>query len=114
MPPPDADPVGAVLGALADPTRRTVFEAVARRGPLTATALAGELPVSRQAVTKHLDRLAEAGLVRAERHGRETRWSATPAPLVDAQRWFDDIAAAWDHRLGALAALARSRRQASS
>lgn len=106
-----ADPVGAVLRALADPTRRTVFEAVARRGPLTATALAGEIPVSRQAVTKHLEILAEAGLVRSDRIGRETRWAATPAPLAAAKSWFDDIGAAWDRRLGALADRARSRRR---
>lgn len=103
------DPVGDVLGALADPTRRTVFEAVARRGPLTATTLSEELPVSRQAIAKHLEHLAEAGLVSAERVGRETRWSATPEPLAAAQRWFDAIGAAWDRRLEALAARARHR-----
>lgn len=102
------DPVGDVLGALADPTRRTVFEAVARRGPLTATALAEELPVSRQAVAKHLDRLSEAALVRSERAGRETRWTATPAPLADARRWLDDVGAAWDRRLDALVERARA------
>jgi len=104
---PERDRVGDVLGALADPTRRTVFEAVARRGPLTATSLADELPVTRQAVAKHLERLADAGLVASERAGRETRWSATPAPLADARRWFDDVGAAWDRRLGALADRAR-------
>lgn len=107
---PDRDPVGDVLGALADPTRRTVFEAVARRGPLTATELADELPVTRQAVAKHLERLAGARLVTSERTGRETLWSATPAPLADARRWLDDVGAAWDRRLGALADRARRRR----
>lgn len=110
MPAP-GDPVGAVLGALADPTRRAVFEAVSRRGPLTATRLATELPVSRQAVAKHLERLADAGLVRAERVGRETRWSATPAGLRDAERWLRDVGAAWEGRLERLGERARQRRR---
>lgn len=109
MPSP-GDPVGDVLVALADPTRRAVFEAVSRRGPLTATSLAAELPVSRQAVAKHLDRLADAGLVAPERVGRETRWSATPAGLHDAQRWLREVGTAWDRRLDALGRRARERR----
>lgn len=91
-----------MLDALADSTRRSIFEAVAARGPITATVLADELPVSRQAISKHLDRLADAHLVTNERVGRETRWAATPGPLADARRWFDDIGAAWDRRLDAL------------
>lgn len=103
--------VGPVLAALADPTRRSIFEAVARRGPLTPTVLADELPVSRQAVSKHLERLAEAGLVRADRSGRETHWSATPEPLASTAAWFEDVGAAWDRRLGALADRVRERRR---
>jgi DNA-binding transcriptional ArsR family regulator len=99
----DSDRVGSVLGALADPTRRAVFEAVARDGPVTATDLAGRFPVSRQAIAKHLDRLSTAGLVDSTRVGRETRWTASLAPLGEARRWFDDVGAAWDHRLAALA-----------
>lgn len=98
-----------MLDALADPTRRTIFEAVAARGPMTATVLADELPVSRQAVSKHLDRLAEARLVTNERVGRETRWHATPGPLDDARRWFDDIGASWDRRLDDLRDQATAR-----
>lgn len=107
-----SDPVGEVLAALADPTRRSVFEHVAGDGPVTATHLASRFPVSRQAITKHLDRLAAAGLVASERVGRETRWSATPAPLTDARRWMDDVGQAWDRRLGALAERAELRRAA--
>ncbi len=94
---------GAVFNALADPTRRTLFEAVAARGPLTATALAGEFPVSRQAITKHLSLLADAGLVASARAGRETRWSADPAPFVETRRWMDTVGVAWDRRLADLA-----------
>jgi DNA-binding transcriptional ArsR family regulator len=100
---PADDTVGRVLTALADPTRRAVFERVATAGPLTATALAADLPVSRQAISKHLDHLAAAGLVQPDRIGRETRWTATPRPLETTTSWFEDIGAAWDRRLGALA-----------
>jgi DNA-binding transcriptional ArsR family regulator len=91
-----------VFEALADPTRRAVLRDVAERGPLTATELAAELPVSRQAIAKHLAVLAGAGLVARERAGREARFTATPAPLADAGRWLDATGAAWDDRLARL------------
>lgn len=94
--------VGAVLGALGDPTRRAVYEAVARRGPLTPTELAERLPVSRQAVSKHLGVLAEAGLVRSERHGREARFEPVPRATASTAAWMDELGAAWDDRLGRL------------
>lgn len=97
------DSVGRVLTALADPTRREVFERVAGAGPMTASALAERVPVSRQAISKHLEHLAAAGLVRSDRVGRETRWTATPRTLAVATSWFDQVGAAWDRRLGALA-----------
>src|SRR3954453_15360072 len=68
-----------VFAALGDATRRTVYERLAA-GSTTATQLAAELPVTRQAVAKHLAVLEDAGLVRAERAGRERRFSPPPAP----------------------------------
>jgi DNA-binding transcriptional ArsR family regulator len=103
---------GAVFAALADPTRRTVLRRVAEEGPVTATELAGHLPVSRQAVAKHLAVLEEAGLVVPRRHGRENRFEATPGPLAEAGAWLARAEAAWDDRLGRLAALARTPRRA--
>ena len=91
-----------VFAALADPTRREVLRAVASGHDLTATQVAAELPVSRQAVVKHLQVLAGAGLVSAERHGREQRFRVTPAPLDDALRWMLGVGAAWDDRLDRL------------
>jgi DNA-binding transcriptional ArsR family regulator len=103
--PPDAEArAGAVFEALADPTRRAVLRDVAERGPVTATELAGRLPVSRQAIAKHLAILREAGLVALERAGREARFSATTAPMTDAGRWLEVTGAAWDERLGRLSA----------
>ncbi len=93
----------AVFAALADPTPRTVLRAVATRGDATATELVAETGVTRQAVAKHLELLAEAGLVAGERRGRERRWHVTPAPLLDATAWMADVGAAWDRRLARLA-----------
>jgi DNA-binding transcriptional ArsR family regulator len=93
------DAAEAVFAAMADPTRRAVLRGVAEDGPLTATELAGRLPVSRQAIAKHLAILEDAGLVRPERSGRENRWSVTPQPLADAGRWLAEAGSAWDDRL---------------
>jgi len=94
--------MGDVFAALADPTRREVFTLVAHGRARTATELAAELPVTRQAVAKQLSALADAGLLRATRAGRETRYEVTPAPLEDAVEWMVSVGAAWDERLAAL------------
>ena len=110
-PQPDADGApGAVFAALADPTRRAVLRQVAEHGPLTATELASRLPVTRQAVAKHLAVLEGAGLVAPRRHGRERRYEAIPAPLAEAGAWLARAGAAWDDRLARLAAVAGARR----
>jgi ArsR family transcriptional regulator, cadmium/lead-responsive transcriptional repressor len=98
-----SEPPDAVFAALADATRRQVLRAVAESGPVTATALAGELPVSRQAVAKHLGLLREAGLVAAERSGRETRFVARTEPLDDLASWAGEAGRRWDDRLANLA-----------
>ena len=94
--------VDAVFSALADPSRRFVVETLATRGTATPTELAADLPVTRQAVSKHLAALQEAGLVEAHRAGRETRYALTPAPLTSAAEWIDEVGAAWDARLASL------------
>ncbi|MFN2629512.1 MAG: ArsR/SmtB family transcription factor [Gaiellaceae bacterium] len=58
--------------------------------------------MTRQAVSKQLATLAGAGLLRAERRGRETRYAVTPEPLGDAMAWIVDIGGRWDDRLAAL------------
>ena len=95
------DRVGAVFAALSDPTRRQVVQCLAE-APATATELAGRVPVSRQAVAKHLNLLDEAGLVNGVRAGRELRFQLTPAAFADAMSWMADIGARWDRRLQAL------------
>jgi ArsR family transcriptional regulator, cadmium/lead-responsive transcriptional repressor len=101
------DHVGAVFAALADPTRREVVRSLAERPGLTASSLAGELPMTRQAVAKHLTALSGAGLVTARREGRETRYTLTPAPLAGAMQWMVDVGAQWDTRLERLRRSAR-------
>ncbi|MHB8656831.1 MAG: ArsR/SmtB family transcription factor [Solirubrobacteraceae bacterium] len=91
----------AVFTALADPTRRGILAAVSER-PTTATELAGDLPISRQAVVKHLTALSQAGLVERERSGREVRYRISPAPLSDAVSWMTMVGAQWDERLARL------------
>lgn len=97
------DPSGAVFSALADPTRRQLLSAIAAQ-PATATELAGTLPISRQAVVKHLNTLAQAGLLERERQGRDVRYSVTPQPLSDAVTWIAEVGGEWDSRLAALRA----------
>ena len=96
------DPTGRVFDALADANRRYVLEALAERETATATELAAELPVTRQAVAKHLAALNEAGLVESRREGRETRYELTPGPLAAAMNWMAGVGAEWDSRLARL------------
>jgi DNA-binding transcriptional ArsR family regulator len=69
---------------------------------VTATELASGLPISRQAVAKHLGVLHDAGLVAAARSGRETRFTADTAALRTVSRWIDDVGGRWDRRLARL------------
>lgn len=100
------DAVAEVFAALADPTRRRILDALAAHGEATATVLAHELPVSRQAIVKHLGVLDRAGLVAGHREGREARYRVIPERLGVTARWMDRVAAAWDSRLSAIKRLA--------
>ncbi len=104
-------PADAVFGALADGTRRTVLRTVVEHGPITATEVAAGLPVSRQAVAKHLQILGEAGLVEGRREGRETRFEAAPRALRLVSDWIAATDAAWSDRLGRLGQQVAIRQQ---
>jgi DNA-binding transcriptional ArsR family regulator len=95
------DRAGAVFGALAEPMRRQLLQTIALH-PATATELASELPITRQAVTKHLNSLSEAGLLERERAGRDIRYRLTPAPLTEAMSWMAQVGGQWDERLSRL------------
>jgi DNA-binding transcriptional ArsR family regulator len=110
--PPDPQPPGApgieavaeqVFAALADPTRRAILAALASGGPATATDLAARLPITRQAIAKHLALLAQAGLVTAEPgERRRVRYRVQSAPMQVAQQFLAALARDWDSPLGAL------------
>ncbi len=102
------EPGQEVFAALADPTRRAVLRAVAAGEASTATEIAAGMPISRQAVSKHLAQLERAQLVDARRAGRETRFEATPAPLTEAIAWMTEVGVQWDARLAALAKAVRA------
>ena len=92
----------AVFQALSDPTRREVMRRLSEDGPTTLGEIASGLPVTRQAVSKHLIVLEDAGLVRASGDTRRRTYRLTPRPLADAMGWMVDVGAEWDDRLDAL------------
>jgi DNA-binding transcriptional ArsR family regulator len=103
-----SDEADDLWAAVADPTRRRLLDALLAHGEATATALAGGLPVTRQAVAKHLAVLHRAGLVEAHRQGREVRYAVSPERLDAATRWMARVAAEWDDRLTAIKRLAEA------
>jgi DNA-binding transcriptional ArsR family regulator len=100
--------IGDVLAAFADPTRRHLLDRLSVHGMTTATTLANELPVSRQAVVQHLAVLDAVGLVRGTRVGREHRYQLRPERLNEAARWLEGVAAQWDARLAAIKRIAEA------
>ena len=99
-----SDPIGPVFAALADPTRRHVVETLVRDGSTSVPALSSALPISRQAIAKHLAALGDAGLIERspDGAGREVRYRLRPGALRPASAWLDETAAAWDERLSRL------------
>ncbi len=102
--PPDQEAVAEqVFVALADPSRRAILAELAAAGPTTATDLAVRLPITRQAIAKHLALLTEAGLVTAEPgERRRVRYRLRSAPMRIAQQFLAALARDWDSPLGAL------------
>ena len=98
-----------IFDALGDPTRRHIVESLSRQ-EASATQLAADLPVTRQAVAKHLMALREAGLVDSRRKGRETLYQLNPDPLEAAAAWIVRVGGEWDERLERLREHRESRR----
>jgi ArsR family transcriptional regulator, cadmium/lead-responsive transcriptional repressor len=91
---------GPVFAALADPTRRWMVETLLRDGSASAPALTSALPITRQAVAKHLATLSGAGLIeRAPGSGREVHYRLRPGALDPASTWLRQTEASWDERL---------------
>jgi DNA-binding transcriptional ArsR family regulator len=100
--------LGVVLAALAEPTRRQVLDLLATRGEASASTLAEALPVTRQAIVKHLAVLDDAGLVGSHRAGREVRYRARPERLAGAARQLTELARQWETRLEVIKRIAES------
>ena len=91
-----------VFLALADPTRRLLLHHLCEEGSGTAAGFAARLPITRQAIIKHLVTLEQAGLVTARETGRDRRYMPRPEALQIVTTWIGAIEAQWDHRLAAL------------
>ena len=103
--------VDRVIGALADPTRRQILRMLGAEGRgLSASGLAGRLPVSRQAVAQHLGVLQQAALVGSERSGREVLFSVRPSALEQTASWMTRLAETWTERLQLLKRMAEAER----
>jgi DNA-binding transcriptional ArsR family regulator len=98
-----------LFGALSDPTRRALFQRLLQNGPNTATRLATDSPLTRQAVVKHLQALVDAGLASSMRDGREVRYAATPEPLSTVLAWLIESSPQWDRRIDRLVRAAQAR-----
>jgi DNA-binding transcriptional ArsR family regulator len=94
--------VAPIFAALGDETRLKLVVRLCAGGPLSIAKLSDKSPVSRQAITKHLEVLSEAGLVRSSRRGRERIWELEPERLQDAQQCLDRISQQWDDALDRL------------
>ena len=104
----DTPDVDRVFAALADPTRRQVLRLLAEGRPLSASALAGRLPVSRQAVVQHLAVLQQSNLVSSRRSGREVLFSVEPEALTLTASWMTRLAETWSERLELLKRIAEA------
>jgi DNA-binding transcriptional ArsR family regulator len=93
------------LAALGDETRLRLVARLSTGGPASIAGLVSGETVSRQAVTKHLEVLAQAGLARSQRRGRERVWELERRRLDDARRWLAGLSAQWDAALGRLKAM---------
>lgn len=94
-----------VFAALGDPARLRIVARLCEAGPLSIVRLTEGADISRQAITKHLQTLSDAGLVHSRRSGRESLWQLEPLRLAQAQRYLGQISARWDQALDRLIAL---------
>ncbi len=92
--------------AMADPTRRKLLDLLVARGEATATTLTADMPVTRQAISKHLSVLQRVGLIDGYRHGREVRYEVREQRLAEATGALSEVANRWDRRLQTIKHLA--------
>jgi DNA-binding transcriptional ArsR family regulator len=103
-----AEPDDDLWAAIADPSRRRVLDLIVQRGEATASSLADHVPFTRQAVSKHLVALEEAGLIGRRKRGREVLYRVQPERLDQATRAMVEVARQWDRRLDTIKRLAEA------
>ena len=91
--------------ALADPSRRKILRRLSQTPSLSVSELARPLPIALPTVMKHLDVLANAGLIQRRKRGRTVTVTLSPAPIADAKAWLEEVEAFWSGRLSRLAKL---------
>jgi DNA-binding transcriptional ArsR family regulator len=106
----DGEEADQLWAAIADPTRQQLLDLLLASGDATATALARDVPITRQGIAKHLAVLQRAGLVEATRTGREVRFTVREDRLDQATRRMAQILARWDERLATIKRIAESER----
>jgi len=109
----DQDEDDDLWEAMADPTRRKLLDLLVARGQATATTLTADMPVSRQAISKHLSILQRVGLIGARRQGREVHYQVREQRLAEATRALSQVADNWDRRLQAIKRLAEQAHAAN-
>lgn len=97
-----------VFAALGDPTRAQMIERLGRNGPASIKAISVDFPLTRQAVTKHLNVLQNAGLLTSHKTGREQIFELQTEPMAEASAWLTTLASEWDHRLAKLKRIVES------
>lgn len=102
----------ALWEAMADPTRQKLLDLLIACGPATATTLTADMPVSRQAISKHLSLLQRVGLIDGHRQGREVRYEVRQQRLGEATGALSEVANRWDRRLRAIKQLAEQAHSA--
>jgi DNA-binding transcriptional ArsR family regulator len=102
------DPDDDLWAAIADPSRRRVLDLLVQQGEASASRLAGQVPFTRQAVSKHLVVLEQAGLIGRRKHGREVLYRVNADRLDQATRAMAEVARQWDRRLDTIKRLAEA------
>jgi DNA-binding transcriptional ArsR family regulator len=100
--PPKTTEAAAIFAALSDETRLVIVARLCKDGPLSIVRLTDGSTISRQAITKHLNTLSKAGLVRSERTGRERIWKLRTKRLAEVSRYLTQISEQWDEALDQL------------
>ncbi len=108
------EPDDVLWAAIADPSRRRVLDLLVQRGEASASWLAGQVPFTRQAVSKHLVVLEQVGLITRRKQGREVLYQVDAARLDQAARAMSEVARQWDRRLESIKRLAEAAHAGAS